>query len=208
MANGIVGFNPETGRTAIEYNGVRFYTKDASVIRMAERGNVAGAALRWAGKTSTARALRRANEGATKPIYKNVSKSLFNKIFREGKRERLGTGKKERLQFARKYKETTQEVNKYIEDAVIDNMPLSDFMDRLPNGLQQRVKTLINEEIEKAYAAGKDVDDGEIKRIYSRVKDEVNDYLLENPDNLEDKDLKEIEDLIKVDTEVKELKKY
>lgn len=185
MANGIVGYNPETGRTAIEYNGVRFYTKDASVIRMAERGNVAGAALRWSGKTSTARALRRANEQATKPIYKDVSRQLFNKMFKEGKKDRIGTSAKERLQFAKKYKETTREVNKYINDAVVDNMPLSAYIDRLPNDLQQRLKNTINEEIEKAYAAKGEVNDSDLEQIYDRVTSEINDWLIANEDTLD-----------------------
>jgi len=185
MANGIVGFNPDTGRTAIEYNGVRFYTKDASVIRMAERGNVAGAALRWSGKTSTARALRRANEQATKPIYKDVSRQLFNKMFKEGKKDRIGTSAKERLQFARKYKETTKEVNKYINDAIVENMPLSGYIDRLPNELQQRLKNTINEEIEKAYAAKGEVDDSDLEQIYDRVTSEINDWLIANEDTLD-----------------------
>lgn len=185
MANGIVGYNPESGRTAIEYNGVRFYTKDASVIKMAERGNVAGAALRWSGKTSTARALRRANEQATKPIYKDVSRQLFNKMFKEGKKNRIGTSAKERLAFARKYKETTKEVNKYINDAIVENMPLSGYIDRLPNDLQQRLKNTINEEIEKAYAAKGEVDDSDLEQIYDRVTSEINDWLIANEDTLD-----------------------
>ena len=185
MANGIVGFNPDTGRTAIEYNGVRFYTKDASVIKMAERGNVAGAALRWSGKTSTARALRRANEQATKPIYKDVSRQLFNKMFKEGKKDRIGTSAKERLQFARKYKETTKEVNKYINDAIVENMSLSGYIDRLPNELQQRLKNTINEEIEKAYAAKGEVDDSDLEQIYDRVTSEIDDWFIANEDTLD-----------------------
>lgn len=208
MANGIIGYNPETGRTAIEYNGVRFYTKDVSVIKMAQRGNVEGAALRWAGKTSTARALRRANEQAVKPLYPNVSKALFNKMFKQGKRERLGTSAPERLQFARKYKETTKEVNKYISDAVIDDMSLNTYMDRLPNDLQQRLRTVINEEIEKAYAAKGAVDDSDIEDIYDRVTMEIDDYLLENAADLDPDLITRIMDDIGAGREVSGLERY
>lgn len=181
MANGIVGINPN-GKTIIEYNGVRFYTKDASVIKMASSGNVAGAARRWAGKTSTAKQLRAANKAAAKPIYKNPTKSLYDKIFKAGKKDRIGATASERKAFAKKYKETTKEISNYIDNAVLDKMDMTDGLDRLPNDLQEKIKQTVRTEVEKAYAAKGEVSDSDIKNIYDRVTIVTNDYLIANPD--------------------------
>lgn len=180
MANGIIGVNPN-GKTVIEYNGVRFYTKDASVIKMASSGNVVGAARRWAGKTSTAKQLRAANKAATKPIYKNPTKSLYEKIFKAGKKDRIGATAQERLAFSKKYKETSTEITKYIDNAVLDKLDMADGLDRLPNDLQEQIKSVVRQEVEKAYAAKGEVDDSDIENIYDRVTRTMEDYIIANP---------------------------
>lgn len=182
--NGIVGYNPETGKTAISYNGVRFYTKDKSVIAMAERGNVAGAAKRYAGKSSTARALRQANKEATKPIYKNVQESVFKKAFKGKKELNLGAGgKKSRQEFIKQYQKTAKATGDYIRDAVAENIAgLQDVIDKLPNELKNIVNNIIQEEVEKAYAAKGEVDDSDIESINDRITMELNDWLMLNPD--------------------------
>lgn len=183
--SGIIGYNPETGKTAIAYNGVRFYTKDKSVIKLAEKGDFEQAARRWAGKTSTARAIRNANKGATKPIYENPQRALFKKMFTSDKKERVGTSATERLKFAKEYRQTTMDINKYIDAAVTDKMPISEAMDRLPADLRQRIQNRISEEVEKAYAAKGGVDDQDIENIYDKVTMEMDDYLIENAADLD-----------------------
>ena len=180
MADGIIGVNP-SGKTVIEYNGVRFYTKDASVIKMASSGNVAGAARRWAGKTSTAKQMRQANKASTKPIYKNPTKSLYEKIFKGRKEDRIGATKQERLAFAKKYKETTEEVARYVEDAVLDKMDMLDGLDRIPADLRSQIKNMVRTEVEKAYAEKGEVDDSDIERISAEATIIMDDYLINNP---------------------------
>lgn len=184
MANGIIGFT-ESGKAAISYEGRTFYTADKSVIAMAARGNVSGAAKRWAGKTSTARALRQANRAAAKPLYKNVGESLYKKMFKEPKKDRLGTSAAERRQFVEKYRETTKEVGRYIDKAVADKIDIADKLDRLPKDLQERIKKTITEEVEKSYAAKGAVDDSDIENIYDRVTIEMNDYLIETGSDID-----------------------
>ena len=198
MANGIIGINPATGKATIEYNGVRFYTADKSVIKMAQKGNVEGAALRWAGKTSTARAIRQANKAAAKPIYKEPSKALFKKMFKQGKKERLGTSAKERLEFAKEYKKTSKDIQKYIDQAVLDNTPAGKYIDRLPGDLQDRINKIISREVEKAYAAKGEVDDSDLENIYDEVTIEMSDYIIETKSTFKDLDPEELEAAQKV----------
>lgn len=180
--DGILNYNPESGLTTISYNGRRFYTKDKSVIAMAYRGNVAGAALRWTGKTSASRALRRTNEAATKPLYDKVSKDLFRKIFLVDKKEAVGTSAAELREFVKKYKETQSEVDKYVEEAITDNLPFSEIQDRLPADLRSRINNVIRYEAEKAYAEKGEIDESDLENINDRIINEFNDYIIENPD--------------------------
>lgn len=184
--SGIVGYNPDSGKTAISYNGVRFYTKDASVIKLAQKGDFEQAARRWAGKTSTARAIRQANKTAAKPIYENPQRALFKKMFTAEKKERIGTSAKERLEFAREYLQTSSEVDKYVTNAVVKKMDsISKNMDRLPNDLQQRINDKVLEQVEKLYKEKGEVKDSDIDNIFASVKDELKDYMLENSDDEE-----------------------
>lgn len=184
--SGIVGYNPDSGKTAISYNGVRFYTKDASVIKLAQKGDFEQAARRWAGKTSTARAIRQANKTAAKPIYGNPQRALFKKMFTAEKKDRIGTSAKERLEFAREYKETTSQVNDYINQSVMNKMDnVAANIDRLPNDLQQRIRDKVFEQVEKLYKEKGEVKDTDIDNIFESVKDELQDYMLEHGDDEE-----------------------
>lgn len=180
--DGIVSYNPENGRAAISFNGRRFYTADKSVIAMAVRGNVEGAALRWTGKTSASRALRRINEAATKSLYDQVSKDLFRKIFLVDKKDAIGTSAAELREFVKKYKETQTKVDKYVNDAITDNLPFSEVQDRLPADLRNRVNNIIRYESEKAYEEKGEVNDSDLENINDRIIAEFNDYIIENPD--------------------------
>lgn len=174
--NGIVGVNPDSGKTIISYNGVRFYTTDKSVIAMAARGNVAGAAKRYIGKNSTARALRKANREAIKPIYKNVAESLYNKVFKQKDKYKLELDKGSLAKFRSEYKKTLEETAKYIDEAVKDNIGISDHIDKLPEDLKAEVDSMIVEEVEKAYSEKGQVENTDISRISARIRDLVTAY--------------------------------
>lgn len=171
---GIIGISPE-GKTAILYNNRTFYTTDKSVIAMAARGNVEGAAKRWLGKSSAARSIRAINKQATKPIYKDVAGSLLHKTFKEPKNQ-IGTSSEERKAFVEQYKQLSEDVGNYIDRAVSNNIGLSDVIDKLPNDLQQKVKGVVREEVEKAYAAKGEINDHDVENIYDRVVSEMSDY--------------------------------
>lgn len=182
IKDGIIDYNPESGKATISFNGRRFYTADKSVIAMAVRGNVEGAALRWTGKTSASRALRRTNEAATKPLYDQVSKDLFRKIFLVDKKDAIGTSAAELREFVKKYKETQTKVDKYVEEAIADNLPFSEIQDRLPADLRNRINNIIRYESEKAYAEKGEINDSDLENINDRIIAEFDDYIIENPD--------------------------
>ena len=179
IKEGIIGIT-ETGKTIIAYNGVRFYTTDKSVIAMAARGgkSIASAAKRYIGKSSTARALRKANKEATKPIYENVAESLFKKVFKQKDKKRLYLDKRSLADFRSKYKKTLEETAKYIDEAITDKVGISDHIDKLPESLKSEVDSIITEEVEKAYSEKGIVENTDISRISGRIRDLVSDYKL------------------------------
>lgn len=194
MANGIIGISPE-GRTIITYAGKTFYTADQSVIAMAAKGNVEGAARRWLGKTSAARELRKINKQSAKSLVKNVGELLFKRTFKEGK-NKIGTSAQERAQFVSEYRLISKQVTGYIENAVADKVDLTDKLDRLPNDLQQRIKSIISTEVEKAYAAKGTIEDSDIELIHGQVISVMDDYLIETGADISPQVVEEIQDYV------------
>lgn len=202
---GIIGLS-DTGKTIIAHNGVRFYTTDKSVIAMAQRGNVAGAAKRYIGKSSTARALRKANREANKPIYENVAESLYKKVFKQKDKNRLNLDKRSLAEFRKKYRETIKETERYIEEAIKDNVGIADNMDRLPAPIRTKVDQIIQEEVEKAYSEKGQVENTDLSRISNRISDVIEEYMAEEDLTDIDKDkLDEILGTIEEVTYIEEL---
>ena len=201
----IIGIDA-AGKTIISHNGITFATKDKSVIAMAERGSYAAAAKRYVGKSSTARALRKANREATKPIYKNVASSLYNKIFKQKDKGQLKTDKQSLADFRKLYRKTIQETEKYIDQAVKDTVGIADNIDKLPGDLKTRVDDIISEETEKAYHEKGQVENADISRISNRITDMIEDYMLTEDISPEDqKRLDEVLGTLEEVTEVSEL---
>lgn len=167
------------GKTVISHMGVQFETADKSVIAMAQRGNVAGAAKRFIGKSSTARALRKANREANKSIYNEVAKSLYKKVFKQKDKNKLDLSKSSLAEFRKKYRETIKQTEKYIEEAVKDNVGIADNMDRLPATIKTKVDSIIQEEVEKAYSEKGQVENTDISRISNRISDVIEEYMAE-----------------------------
>lgn len=173
--DGIIGITA-AGKTIISHNGVQFETTDKSVIAMAQRGNTAGAAKRYIGKSSTARALRQANKKAQKPIYSNVAEALYKKVFKQKDKYQLKTDKKSLQDFRDLYRKTIKETEQYINEAVQDNVGIADYVDRIPGDLKAEVDNIITEEIEKAYSQKGQVENTDISRISVRIRDTITDY--------------------------------
>lgn len=167
------------GKTVINHNGIQFETADKSVIAMAARGNVAGAAKRYIGKSSTASALRKANREANKPIYNEVAESLYKKVFKQKDKNKLDLSKSSLAEFRKKYRETIKETEKYIEEAVKDNVGIADNMDRLPASIKTKVDSIIQEEVEKAYSEKGQIENTDISRISNRISDVIEEYMAE-----------------------------
>lgn len=165
------------GKTVISHMGVQFETADKSVIAMAARGNVAGAAKRFIGKSSTARALRKANREANKPIYNEVAESLYKKVFKQKDKNKLDLSKSSLAEFRKKYRETIKQTEKYIEEAVKDNVGIADNMDRLPAPIKTKVDSIIQEEVEKAYSEKGQVENTDLSRISNRISDVIEEYM-------------------------------
>jgi hypothetical protein len=171
--NGIISFENNVAR--ISFNNRIFETKDKSVIAMAQRGNVAGAAKRWIGKSSAARTMRAVNKSAIKPVYPNVAESLFKKVFKEKGKSRV---KIENLgKFAQEYKNVTSaNVEEIFEK--IKNKAFEDAnFDRLPGDLKSKIESIIKEEVEKAYSEKGFVDNSDIERINNRVAEYAEEYV-------------------------------
>ena len=195
--NRIVSTAPD-GKTTISYNGVKFTTSDKSVIKMAQKGNIEGAARRYIGKSSLARSLRQTNKQYPNPIYKNVNQALFNKVFKEKDRnKKVRLTEKGFAEYRKKYKKLSAEANKYMMENVKDKVEASDKMDKLPGELKKEIDEMINEEVEKAYAEGGGVSNSVVDKINNRVKDKTEDYILSHPELDQDmiKQLNEIVEL-------------
>jgi len=173
----IVSITPE-GRATIVYNGVRFYTSDKSVIAMAQRGNISGAARRYIGKSSLARELRKINKTVPKPIYQNINKALFEKVFNEkNKKTRVTIDRIGFAQFREKYKKISKEATGYMLENVKDKISATIRLDTIPEELMNEIDQTIEEEVEKAYSEkGGSVTDNVITKINDRVKDKIRDY--------------------------------
>lgn len=182
------------GKTVISHMGVQFETADKSVIAMAQRGNVAGAAKRFLGKSSTARALRKANREANKPIYNEVAESLYKKVFKQKDKNKLDLSKSSLAEFRKKYRETIKQTEKYIEEAVKDNVGIADNMDRLPATIKTKVDSIIQEEVEKAYSEKGQVENTDISRISNRISDVIEEYMAE--EDLTDIDRDKLEEIL------------
>lgn len=194
------------GKTVISHMGVQFETADKSVIAMAQRGNVAGAAKRFIGKSSTARALRKANREANKPIYNEVAESLYKKIFKQKDKNKLDLSKSSLAEFRKKYRETIKQTEKYIEEAVKDNVGIADNMDRLPATIKTKVDSIIQEEVEKAYSEKGQVENTDISRISNRISDVIEEYMYsEDITDIERDKLEEILGTIEEVTYIEEL---
>ena len=182
------------GKTVISHMGVQFETADKSVIAMAQRGNVAGAAKRFIGKSSTARALRKANREANKPIYNEVAESLYKKVFKQKDKNKLDLSKSSLAEFRKKYRETIKQTEKYIEEAVKDNVGIADNMDRLPAAIRTKVDSIIQEEVEKAYSEKGQVENTDISRISNRISDVIEEYMAE--EDLTDIDRDKLDEIL------------
>ena len=182
------------GKTVISHNGIQFETADKSVIAMAARGNVAGAAKRYIGKSSTARALRKANREAKKPIYNEVAESLYKKVFKQKDKNKLDLSKSSLAEFRKKYRETIKETERYIEEAVKDNVGIADNMDRLPAAIKTKVDSIIQEEVEKAYSEKGQVENADISRISNRILDVIEEYMAE--EDLTDIDRDKLDEIL------------
>ena len=182
------------GKTVISHMGVQFETADKSVIAMAARGNVAGAAKRFIGKSSTARALRKANKQATKPIYENVAESLYKKVFKQKDKNKLDLSKSSLAEFRKKYRETIKETERYIEEAIRDNVGIADNIDRLPAPIRTKVDQIIQEEVEKAYSEKGQVENTDLSRISNRITDVIEEYMAE--EDLTDIDRDKLDEIL------------
>lgn len=202
---GIVALTAQ-GKTVISHMGVQFETTDKSVIAMAQRGNVAGAAKRFIGKSSTARALRKANKEATKPIYNEVAQSLYNKVFKQKDKNKLDLSKQSLSEFRKKYRKTIRDTERYIQEAIQDRVGISDNIDRLPTAIKTKVDSIIQEEVEKAYSEKGLVENTDLARISNRISDVIEEYMAEEDLTDIDKDkLDEILGTIEEITYIEEL---
>lgn len=208
----IVSITPE-GRATIVYNGVRFYTSDKSVIAMARRGNIFGAARRYIGKSSLARELRKINKTVPKPIYQNINKALFEKVFKEkNKKTRVTIDRVGFAKFREKYKKISKEATGYMLDNVKDKITDRIQLDTVPEELMNDIDQTIEEEVEKAYAEkGGSVTDNVITKINDRIKEKVKDYAV-NADLDEEQKIRLLRlaetPEAEINNEVKNLKRY
>lgn len=210
--NRIVSITPE-GRATIVYNGVRFYTSDKSVIAMANRGNIAGAARRYIGKSSLARELRKINKTVPKPIYQNINKALFEKVFKEkNKKTRVTIDHIGFTKFKEKYKKISEEATGYMLENVKDKITDQINLDAVPEELMNEIDQTIEEEVEKAYSEkGGSVTDNVVTKINDRVKEKVKDYAV-NADLDEEQKIRLLRlaetPEAEINNEVKNLKRY
>lgn len=208
----IVSITPE-GRATIVYNGVRFYTSDKSVIAMAQRGNISGAARRYIGKSSLARELRKINKTVPKPIYQNINKALFEKVFKEkNKKTRVTIDRVSFAKFREKYKKISKEATGYMLENVKDKITATVRLDAVPEELMNDIDQTIEEEVEKAYAEkGGSVTDNVITKINDRIKEKVKDYAI-NADLDEEQKIRLLRlaetPEAEINNEVKNLKRY
>lgn len=171
------------GKVTISYNGVKFTTADKSVIKMAEKGNIEGAARRYIGKSSLARSIRKTNKEYPNPIYKNVNQALFNKVFKEkDRKKKVRLTEKGFAEYRKKYKKLSAEANKYMMKNVNDKIEAAEQIEELPGDLKKEIDDMINEEVEKSYAEGSGVTNGVVDKINKRVKDKTEDYILDHPE--------------------------
>lgn len=195
--NRIVSTAPD-GKTTISYNGVKFTTADKSVIKMAQKGNIEGAARRYIGKSSLARSIRQTNKQYANPIYQNVNQALFNKVFKEkDRKKKVRLTEKGFAEYRKKYKKLSAEANKYMMENVKDKVEAIDKIDKLPGELKKEIDEMISEEVEKAYSEGGGVSNSVVDKINNRVKDKTEDYILSHPELDQDmiKQLNEIAEL-------------
>lgn len=208
----IVSISPE-GRATIVYNGVRFYTSDRSVIAMANRGNIAGAARRYIGKSSLARELRKINKTVPKPIYQNINKALFEKVFKEkDKKTRVTIDRVSFAKFREKYKKISKEATGYMLENVKDKITDRIQLDTVPEELMNEIDQTIEDEVEKAYSEkGGSVTDNVITKINDRIKEKVKDYAV-NADLDEEQKIRLLRlaetPEAEINNEVKNLKRY
>ena len=208
----VVSISPE-GRATIVYNGVRFYTSDRSVIAMANRGNIAGAARRYIGKSSLARELRKINKTVPKPIYQNINKALFEKVFKEkDKKTKVTIDRVSFAKFREKYKKISKEATGYMLENVKDKITDRIRLDTVPEELMNEIDQTIEEEVEKAYSEkGGSVTDNVITKINDRIKEKVKDYAV-NADLDEEQKIRLLRlaetPEAEINNEVKNLKRY
>lgn len=208
----IVSITPE-GRATIVYNGVRFYTSDKSVIAMARRGNISGAARRYIGKSSLARELRKINKTVPKPIYTNINKALFEKVFKEkDKKIRVTIDRAGFAEFRKKYEKVSKEATKYMLENVRDKIEKTIKLDQVPEELMNDIDQTIEEEVEKAYSEkGGSVTNDVISKINDRIKEKVKDYAI-NADLDEESKIRLLKlaetPQAEINNEVKDLQRY